>query len=945
MIYTHKGKAKYISAFTAMMVVISVSMGTSKSLAFNAIFLKTLTSDTVPAKSKKLSNSLIIKKSTSPLLKKDTAKTNFIVVKDTTVMVSNTTLNDSLSKLYNKGNTPDTGIITQSQKIDSFDVKISKDSLSAPVVYHADDSMVLDVPTDKIILYGKKTSVKYEDNELIAPGITFDQRTSMVTAFFKKDSTGKVISAPAFKQKDMLTVSDSISFNMKTAKGLTKGTYTQQGEMYIYGEKMKKIDANVFYAYRARLTTCNLDTPHFAFISKKIKFINNKFAVTGPVHPEFEGIPIPLIIPFGIYPLSQGRHSGLIAPAFTANDQFGIALDGLGYYKVLSDNFDITARGTFYSYGGWTAQLAPRYYKRYHFRGDFVFDVQRTKFNFKGDPDFSVRNSFNIRWTHSSDSKARPGVTFSANVNAGSSKFNISTPNSPARNFQNILTSTINYSKVWKDFNMSMVANHSQNTNLNTINVTLPDLSFNLNTLYPFRKKESIGALKWYENIGVALNSNVKSLTNFSDDTSVNRNPIGIQAINNLQWGGIHNVPITLSLPAIGAFQVSPGVSYSERWYQQKLVQNWNETSKRVDSSVSKGFYSARQMAFSLGVSSRIFGMFGFGKNSHIKAIRHEIRPQLSASYTPDMNRRFYYDTQIDTTGRKNRYSVFSNNTIASPFGEGQFGGLSFSVDNILQMKVKDKNDTSAEATKKVTLLDGLSLGGSYNFLADSFQLTYLNISARTNLFEKLNITASATLDPYQNDSLGGRVNKLVWKDKILTLGRITGGNISISSQFQGGDSKKASDKKKKLSNSINPYTGIPLTEEQAEAAYISNNPAEFADFSIPWSVNFGYSLRIQSEFNRIRKAFGLALSSDINLSGTLTLSPKWQIGFNGIYNFTAKQLGLMSFSISREMHCWQMSINVTPVGRNRFFSLMISPKSALLRDIKVNRTRNFFDL
>ena len=928
--YYYKGKAKYISAFTAMMVFIAVALGTSKSKYFNQIFYKTLTSDTIPATTKQKSKLPSNNKKILPVLQKDSVK-----------LVKPIILKDS----FNTVSQSDTGIITQIQKIDSFDIKISKDSLNAPVIYHADDSMVMDVPTDKIILYGKKTSVKYEDNELTAPGITFDQRTSLVTAFYKKDSAGKVISAPAFKQKDMLTVSDSISFNMKTTKGLTKGTYTQQGEMYIYGEKMKKIDANVFYAYRARLTTCNLDTPHFAFISKKIKFINNKFAVTGPVHPEFEGIPIPLTIPFGIYPLSQGRHSGLIAPAFTANAQFGLALDGLGYYKVLSDNFDITARGTLYSYGGWTGQIAPRYYKRYHFRGDFVLDIQHTKYNFKGDPDFSIRNSFNIRWTHSSDSKARPGVTFSANVNAGSSKFNISTPNSPARNFQNILTSTINYSKVWKDFNLSMVANHSQNTNLKIINITLPDVSFNLNTLYPFRKKESVGTLKWYENIGIALNSNLKSLTNFSDDTSVNRNPIGIQAINNLQWGGTHNVPITLSLPSLGPLQVSPGVSYAERWYQQKLVQNWNETEKKIDSSVSKGFYSARQMAFSLGVSSRIFGMYGFGKNSKVKAIRHEIRPQLSASYTPDMNKRFFYDTQIDTTGRKNRYSVFSNNTIASPFSEGQFGGLSFSVDNILQMKVKDKKDTSAEATKKVTLLDGLSLGGSYNFLADSFQLTYLNISARTNLFDKLNITASATLDPYQSDTLGIRVNKLVWKDKILTLGRVVGGSVSISSQFQGGDQKKAADKKKNLSNSINPYTGVPLTEEQAEAAYISNNPAEYADFSIPWTINFGYSLRIQSLFNILKKAYVLNLSSDINLSGTLRLSPKWQIGFNGIYNFTTKELGLMSFSISREMHCWQMSINVTPVGRNRFFSIMISPKSALLRDIKINRTRNFFDL
>jgi len=350
-------------------------------------------------------------------------------------------------------------------------------------------------------------------------------------------------------------------------------------------------------------------------------------------------------------------------------------------------------------------------------------------------------------------------------------------------------------------------------------------------------------------------------------------------------------------------------------------------------------------MAFSMGVSTRIFGMFGFGKNSRVKAIRHEIRPQISASYTPNMNGKYYYDVQTDTFGRKTRTNVFSNNTITQAFGEGQFGGLSFSLDNILQMKVKDKNDTSADATKKVTLLDGLSIGGAYNFLQDSFQLSNLGLSVRTNLFDKINITASGSLDPYQNDTTGRRVNKLVWKDKFLTLGRFTGGSLSISSQFQGGDKKKQQDKTQSLRNAVNPYTGLPVTDEQAEAAYISNNPADFVDFSIPWSINVGYSLRFNSVFDRLKKKYALELSSDMNFSGTLSLTPKWQIGLNGIYNFSTSQLGMISVSISREMHCWQMSINLSPVGTQRFFSIVISPKSALLRDIKVNRTRNFFDL
>jgi LPS-assembly protein len=279
---------------------------------------------------------------------------------------------------------------------DSFSIKGSKDSLDAPVVYHADDSMVLDVPTKIITLYGKTSNIKYSDNDLSAPFIEYNQNTSLVKAHLEKDSTGKVIAFPAFNQGDFKSVIDTIIFDMKTGKGLTKGTYTQQGEMYVYAKTIKKINKDVFYALNTRFTTCNLDTPHFAFVSHKVKFINKKMAFTGPVHPEFEGVPLPITLPFGIFPLAQGRHSGLLAPTFTANEQQGIALENIGYYKVLSDNWDVETRGTLYSYGGWTASIKPRYYKRYHYQGAFSLSLQKYKLL-----DEPANKTFAIAWNHS----------------------------------------------------------------------------------------------------------------------------------------------------------------------------------------------------------------------------------------------------------------------------------------------------------------------------------------------------------------------------------------------------------------------------------------------------------------------------------------------------------------------------------------------------------------
>ncbi|MEO6539663.1 MAG: putative LPS assembly protein LptD, partial [Ferruginibacter sp.] len=332
----NKGKAKYISVLALVLLLFTVTLYCS-ARGFNAgYFHSILTTDTVP----------VIKTDTLiPNIKKDPAA------------------------IKNKADT----II--SPKTDTFSFRSSKDALDAPVVYHADDSMVMDIPAKKIILYGKQSFVKYLDNELYAPRIEFDQRTNLVSAYLVRDSNGEVVTRPSFNQGDFKTVSDTMSFNLKTGKGITKSTYTQQGEIFFHAERIKKVDNDVFYGFRGQFTTCNLDTPHFAFVSKKFKFINKKMAITGPVHPEFEAVPIPVYLPFGIFPLQTGRRSGLLAPSFSANEQLGLSLEGLGYYKVLSQQWDVILRGTIYSYGVWMANVNPRYYKRYRYQGNFGVDV------------------------------------------------------------------------------------------------------------------------------------------------------------------------------------------------------------------------------------------------------------------------------------------------------------------------------------------------------------------------------------------------------------------------------------------------------------------------------------------------------------------------------------------------------------------------------------------
>ena len=881
----YKGKAKYILAWLAAFIFVFITL---YSHAFNTKgfhFHISLTADTLPVKIKDTIPVKNIKDSVK--LPVDSSKMEVPEeVQPGIIEIKKATKTDSLNQI----------------SVDTFSYKSSKDSLDAPVSYHADDSMVLDVPSKKILLYGKTSTVKYQESELGAPLIEFDQKTNLVSAILQKDSTGKVIAYPSYIDKDFKSISDTIRVNMKTGVGLTKGTYTQQGEMFVYGEKIKKVDANVFYALHGRFTTCNLDTPHFAFVSSKIKFINKKMAFSGPVHPEFEGVPLPIVLPFGIYPLTQGRHSGLLAPSFAANEQYGLSLDGLGYYKILSPIWDAVFKTTIYSYGGWQASLHPRYIKKYRYQGSFNLNFIRSKIGFKGDPDYKVGRDFNIQWTHSADTKARPGVTFQASVNAGTNKYNQSIPNSPNLNFNNTLSSSINYGKVWqnKPFSIQVAANHDQNTTSGLINVNFPNISFAVTTIYPFRKKESVGTPKWYENLGIGLTTNVRSGSHFYDSTNGWK-----QLSQNYKWGATHSVPITLSLPALGPVQISPSINYQEAWYQQKSRLFWNGADKSVDTSINNGFYTARDMSFGVGLSTRLFGSYLFRKNSKVQAIRHEVRPTLSFNYKPDLNSRNFYDFQTDSAGNyKSSRSVFDNNIVGA-FGRGKFAGLTFGLDNNIQMKVRNRKDTAADAVKKITLIDGLGINGSYNFLLDSFRLSTLTVSARSNLFNKININANATFDPYITDENGRRIDKLIWSKKVATLGTLTSGGISLSSQFKGGDSKSSPTQGGLTNNAavqnrnLNT-TGLPLDEYQQEALYMQNNPGEFADFSIPWTVDFSYSLRFTQYHTQATSTTPSTLvktfSQDVNFNNSINLTTKWKLGIQGSYNITEKKIGCIEY-------------------------------------------------
>jgi hypothetical protein len=345
-------------------------------------------------------------------------------------------------------------------------------------------------------------------------------------------------------------------------------------------------------------------------------------------------------------------------------------------------------------------------------------------------------------------------------------------------------------------------------------------------------------------------------------------------------------------------------------------------------------------MQFGMSASTRIFGTYNFGKDSKIMAIRHEVRPSFSINYRPDMQKKYFYDLQTDTTNFRRRVSQFDGGIIG-PFSEGRFGGIGFGVDNTLEMKVRNRKDTSEEgATKKIRLIDGFGFSGSYNLIPspnDSFPLSNIGIYARSTLFEKINITANANLDPYEIDERGVRHPKLLLKQNALNLGRITNGSVAVSTSFQSKSKDGKTDKERLPQDDY-----MTPDEQQRQLDYVRSNPAEYTDFNIPWSLSLSYSLSfskgLASDYTMETRTY-----SNLSVNGDFSLTPRWKMGGNTYYDFSTNKIQTLTMFISREMHCWQMSINITPVGLYRSFSISINPKSGILRDLKINRSRFFY--
>lgn len=787
----------------------------------------------------------------------------------------------------------------------------------------------------QITLYNK-AEVYYQDIELKSGIIVIDYEKEEVYAGRIKDSTGKYTQLPVFKQGNNVVEPDSIRFNFKTKKALVWNSRTDQGEFKVKAAITKKENDSVYFMKGARFTTSkDIENPEYYFQTNKVKLVPGKKVVVGFTNMVIADVPTPLALPFAFFPMTEKARSGIIMPTYNDSNTRGFSLQNGGYYFALSDYYDLAILGDYYTNGSYGFRFESSYGKRYKFNGNVNVRFENLINSERGYPDYARSNIYNIQWSHSKDSKSNPNSRFSASVNLGSSTYFRQSLNqiNVGSTLNNTLSSSISYSKTFNSVpqvNLSLTATHSQNTNTEQINMTLPTLQMSVDRLFPFAPKEGIKK-GFFKNINFQYNLRGENRINTTD--SLFFKP---EMFKNALLGFQHSIPLSTNFKVFKYFSASTSVNYNEVWYFKTIKKEFDATQNTVVNNEIRGFDAFRTYSFSAGIGTTIYGTFNFGDKKKIQAIRHVMRPNISYSYTPSFSK--YYDTyDPDGSGTMlKQYTRFEGGIFGAP-GQNMSNNIGFTLSNTFEAKVTDKDSTKTEP-KKIMLLNNLNFSTSYDITADSLRWAPMRVSGGTQILkQKMNINFAATLDPYAINNSGQRIN--TWNiDNGGSLFRMTSANLTINYAFASSDGE--GDKKNKQGER-NGGRGDDLfgtntdlsdrRDSQFDDSGGNNNViSDFFKYKLPWDLNLAYALTYSNN-RREQKITGNSLMVSMNTD----LTPKWKIGVSTGYDFVQKGVTFTQFRFERDLLSWRMDFNWVPFGDNAYWGFFIGIKSGVLSDIK----------
>lgn len=792
---------------------------------------------------------------------------------------------------------------------------VSTESLKSKVQYSALDSIRFDIPGEKVYLYGK-AKVRYEDIELDAHFIEVDWTKRSLQAAGGTDSLGKDVGLPVFKQGSESFTAKTVAYNFDTKKGRITEVNTRQGDGFILGETIKRMDEKNYFIRDGAYTTCDQPHPHFSISARKLKVIQDNKVVTGPAWLVIEDVPTPLMIPFGYFPTRKGRASGILFPSYGESGRLGFFFKDAGYYFGIGDVVDFAVTGDIYTLGSWGAKLNSNYALRYRFNGNVSISYSEIKTSEKELPDYNLFKDFFVRWSHRQDPKARPGSNFSANVNAGSSGYYQNNVSSANNYLTNTFQSSIAWSKNWagKPYSFSASLTHSQNTITRDVSMSLPNTNFSVNRIYPFKRKAAVGPERWYEKIGMSYQNNFQNNIQTKDTLLFKED-------DQFRYGMSHTIPISTSAKLFKYFTLSPSFTYNERWYPETIRKSFSSDLNAVVTDTVKEFRAARDFQMSASLNTRLYGMVQM-KRGKIAAIRHVVSPTVSLGYRPDFSSSSFksYRQYTGPDGQEVSYSIFQNGIFGGP-PSGKYGAVGFSIDNNLEMKVRQQTD-STENLKKIKIFESLSASMVYNLAADSLNWSNLNLAGRTTLFEKVSLSFSGSFDPYVTDTSGIRINRSEWKEN-KRIGRLTNANASVNFSLVGGNKKERTSEK-----------GTPEELDQ-----INRNIQDYVDYTIPFNLSIGYSINYSKP--GIQEA---VLNQTLNMNGDVSVTPKWKMTFNTGWDFVENDLSYTSLGIFRDLHCWEMRFNWVPFGFQQNYFFQINVKSSVLQDLKLTKKNDIYD-
>ena len=833
--------------------------------------------------------------------------------------------------------------------------KPKKEALDAPVIYESSDSTIFS--GRNAILYGSG-KVNYQKIELTADVISMNLDSSTVHANGIKDSLGVIKGKPIFKDGETPYESETMSYNFKTKKGFINNITTEQGEGYITSQNAKKGANDEYFMEHGRYTTCdNHEHPHFYLALSRAKVRPKKNVVFGPAWLVVADVPLPLAIPFGFFPFSSKYSSGFIMPSYGDETSRGFYLRDGGYYFAISDQMDLKLTGEIFTKGSWGLGAASNYNKRYKFSGSFNLSYLDTKTGDKNMPDYSETTSFKIMWTHRQDPKASPNTNFSASVNYASTSYeksNLSSWYDPQLYSQSTRTSSVSYSRTFPNQNLTISStfNVSQNTRDSIISLTMPDLNISLGRIYPFKRKKVVGKERWYEKISFQYTGQLSNSITTKEDMIMKSD-----LIKDWRNGMRHNIPVSATFTLFKYINVVPSFNYTERWYTHKINRSWDEAKQAEKQDTIYGFNGVYNYSLSLAANTTLYGFYKPSKKifgDKVEMIRHVFKPSISYSMTPDFGARKYgfWDSYVytdeDGEVRTVEYTPYADGLFGYP-GRGKSGSISFDISNNLEMKVKSDKDSTG--VKKISLIDELYAGISYNTAAKVQPWSDLNMRLRLKLTKSYTFNMSARFATYAYTfNENGQVvegNRTEWS--YGRFGRFQGMSQNFSYTFNNDTWKKwfgkdkDKDSKETSSNDSADDTqydefGNPIEEEPKKKTEVKADIDDdgYLRFKMPWSFTVSYGITMSEDrtakINIKTMRYPYKFTQNMNFSGNLKLTDKWNISFSSGYDFEAKKISMSTVNISRDLHCFQMTAGMV-FGPFTSYNFTISANASMLKD------------